>query len=133
MALPGIKTKSLYSSIFIFLFLITFGCSCNSPNQNNTAEQQPAQVVNVPSFNADSAYIYTERQVLFGPRIPNSTAHDNCGDYLVTQLRQWCDTVIEQRAPILAYDGKTLRMRNIIGSFNPSKANRLPAIFNYYE
>ena len=125
MALPGIRTKPLLSSFFPSLLLIMIvGCSCNSTNQNSNVEQ-PTPVVNVPSFNPDSAYIYTETQVAFGPRIPNSTAHDNCGDYLVAQLRRWCDTIIEQRAPIPAYDGKTLRMRNIIGSFNPTKANRI--------
>ena len=37
----------------------------------------PEVVVN---FDADSAYSYVERQVAFGPRVPNTEAHRRCGE-----------------------------------------------------
>lgn len=125
MAQPGVRIKKFISpfSFFVFIFFLL---ACNSPKQEQVQEtQQPVPVVNVPSFNPDSAYIYTKVQVDFGPRIPNSVAHTKCGDYLAASLKQWCDTFIEQKAPITAYDGKVLQMRNMIGSFNPSVANRI--------
>ncbi len=110
------------SAIYI-IFLV--GCSGNKNTESETVETPPAPVINVPVFNADSAYLYTKTQVDFGPRIPNSKAHKQCGDYLASLLKQWCDTVFEQTAPITAHDGKVLQMRNIIGSFNPAAGNRI--------
>lgn len=40
-----------------------------------------------PAFNADSAYQFTAKQVSFGPRVPNSPAATNCGDWLVAKFR----------------------------------------------
>ena len=40
-----------------------------------------------PAFCADSAYSYIERQMAFGPRVPNSAAHMQCAVWLIEQLR----------------------------------------------
>ncbi len=42
-----------------------------------------------PVFNADSAYHFIEKQVAFGPRVPNTTAHKACGDFLIGQLETY--------------------------------------------
>lgn len=119
--------QKIYIALSVVITGLIYGCfSCNQSKQDNTTATTKQQTMeNVPSFNADSAYIYTKAQVDFGPRIPNSVAHAKCGDYLVAQLKQWCDTVMEQRATIPAHDSKQLQMRNIIGSFNPTSANRI--------
>jgi hypothetical protein len=125
MALPGTGDKTTGHFIYmICAMMLISGCGGNKEAQVKTPEpvQQP---LNIPSFNPDSAFIYTKVQVDFGPRIPNSKSHVLCGDYLVAQLKQWCDTVIEQRTTITAYDGRALQMRNIIGSVNPQNANRI--------
>jgi glutaminyl-peptide cyclotransferase len=111
-----------------FLFVVILFIAACSGNKDQTTEEDktlPPPPVNVPQYIADSAYIYTKAQVDFGPRVPNSEAHRKCGDYLVAQLKQWCDTVVEQKAGITAHDGKVLQMRNIIGSFNPAAGNRI--------
>lgn len=113
-----------YSVVGLLIFLSA--CKSNkSSEEESVAAPEPEVPVSVPQFNPDTAFRYTEVQVKFGPRVPGSAAHKKCGDYLFSVLKQWCDTVIEQNAPITAHDGKVFQMRNIIGSFNPAAGNRI--------
>jgi len=99
-------------------------CSCgNNATNNTTATTKYIQVS--PDFNADSAYLFVDKQVEFGPRVPNSVEHVACGDYLVGELKRFGAEVIEQRADLKAYDGTILKARNIIGSYNTSNSNRI--------
>jgi len=78
-----------------------------------------------PDFNADSAYSFVEKQLAFGPRVPGTTAHQACGDYLAAKLTEFGAQVTEQKADITHYDGKNLTLRNIIGSYYPEKEKRI--------
>ena len=65
--------------------LLSLVSSCGSSKNKNTTENEEttqASAVQVPAFSADSAYLYIERQVAFGPRVPNTDAHRACGEYL---------------------------------------------------
>lgn len=124
MVQPGVRIELLCC----FIISLLAGCTSCNHQQNNDQSQTtiPSKPsIPAPSFNPDSAYLYVKIQVDFGPRVPNSVAHTKCGDYLAVQLRQWCDTVIEQRTSIKAHDGKMLDNRNLIGSFNPQLNNRI--------
>jgi hypothetical protein len=79
----------------------------------------------VPYFNADSAYYFVERQVSFGPRVPNTQAHAECADYLAQTLGRFTHATEVQEARVRAFDGTTLNIKNIIGSFNPESKNRI--------
>lgn len=81
--------------------------------------------VQVPAFDADSAYLYVKQQVDFGPRTPNSEAHDRCGDYLAAKLETFGAKVYNQRVDLTGYDGRTLKARNIIGAYNPDSKRRV--------
>ena len=64
------------------LALLSF-MACGGNNQGNTAnnaDEANKRVVNVPQFNADSAFFFVKAQVDFGPRAMNTAAHDACGD-----------------------------------------------------
>lgn len=82
----------------------------------------PEVVVN---FDADSAYSYVERQVAFGPRVPNTEAHHRCGEWLASELRRRGADVTEQRADLTAFDGTVLKAVNILGRFNTESPDRL--------
>ncbi|HXH19425.1 MAG TPA: M28 family peptidase [Chitinophagales bacterium] len=82
-------------------------------------------LVSTPSFNADSAFYFLQKQVAFGPRVPNTTAHVNCGNWLDSILRQSADTVYLQTGQVTAYDGTKLNFKNIIASFNPETKQRI--------
>ena len=61
----------------------------------------------------------------FGPRIPNSEAHQKAGDYLASQLKSYGAVVVEQRFSATTYSNVKLNLRNIIASFYPNKKKRI--------
>ena len=77
------------------------------------------------NFNADSAYLYVEKQVSFGPRVPNTEAHRRTGDWLVEEMKRHGIQVTEQKADIKAFDGTILKSRNIFGQINPGVKDRI--------
>ena len=73
-----------------------------------------------PSFSSDSAYAYIERQMAFGPRVPNSNAHMQCAVWLIEQLKAFGAEVELQKGFMPDYKGDNQQIYNIIGHFTPS-------------
>ena len=117
------QTGIIKNSLVIFSLFLIFACS--SDQQNTSLSKKITQKTLTPNFNADSAYLYIKNQVDFGPRVPNSLAHDNCHQYLSENLKRFGADVITQEAPIKRYDGLLLNMKNIIASFNKDIAKRI--------
>ena len=108
---------------FTKLYLGFLGClvflvglvSCN----------KQAAVIERPSFCSDSAYAYIERQMAFGPRVPNSAAHTQCAVWLIEQLRAFGAEVELQKGFMPDYRDNNQQIYNIIGHFNtPETASR---------
>ena len=81
------KTKLI--PLFSLLLLVACGSSSNQEPTATTTIMQPAAALPTQAeaaFNADSAYAYVANQVAFGPRVPNTKAHKQCGDYLAAEL-----------------------------------------------
>ena len=111
------------------LYLIPVFClfsACNNKGTTDTTDTpvQSYQKVS-PDFDADSAYTYIQKQTDFGPRVPNTNAHIECGDYLVSELKRFEAEVIEQKTELTTFDGTKLNARNIIGSYNTDKKQRI--------
>ena len=107
---------------------ISLTTSCETKKQPTAVIEQEAPAVatiNAPEFNPDSAYAYIAKQVSFGPRVPNTAAHQACGDYLIAKLKSQGARVEVQSFQSTAYDGKVLKLRNIVGSYNTGAANRI--------
>lgn len=114
------------NSMFIlsaFILFSAFSCGTNGSKTTSTDITEKKVIVQVPQFDADSAYKYIQAQVDFGPRTPNSKGHVACGDYLAAKLAEHGAKVISQNAELPAYDGTLLKARNIIGSFKPESKN----------
>ena len=77
-----------------------------------------------PSFSSDSAYAYIERQMAFGPRVPNSNAHMQCAVWLIEQLKAFEAEVELQKGFMPDYKGDNQQIYNIIGHFSPSLGGR---------
>jgi Zn-dependent M28 family amino/carboxypeptidase len=88
-------------------------------------ETSPAVQVQVPVFQEDSAYVYVERQLAFGPRVPGTPAHTACGSWLAAQLRAAGAQVTEQTGSVRTFNGITLTARNLIAAFSPGNARRV--------
>ena len=101
----------------------------NNDTMTDISGQEAAS--RVPEFSADSAFLYLKRQVEFGPRVPGSEAHVRTADWLCGELRRHGAEVMEQKAELKAFDGTVLKCRNIFGSFNPEKKERLLLLAHY--
>ena len=112
--------------------LLTATACGGSKNQKADATLQEIISVTVPQFNSDSAYQYVKMQVDFGPRVPNSKEHVDCGNYLASQLENFGAQVTNQYADLIAYNGTLLKARNIIGSYQPENKKRI-ALFAHWD
>jgi len=104
--------------------LVLAGCKHKQP-QRPTAPSVDYTQVAVPAFCADSAYLYVAEQLAFGNRIPGTKAWKQCGEYLLTQMRRWCDTVVVQDFKSTLWDDSRVPGRNIIASINPQADKRV--------
>ena len=112
------------SLLFMSLLVLLSTCT-KTPKTNQTETQNTMNQVSVPEFSADSAYSFIKKQVDFGPRVPNTPAHVACGNYLEQKLRDFGADVTIQQANLKAFDGTTLKAKNIIGSYNPEAEARI--------
>ena len=111
---------------FLILALAAIVSACGSSEKPvNKDTNASEEVVQVPAFNGDSAYAYIEKQVSLGPRVPGSPAHAACAAWLENTMRKFGDTVIVQSFMARAYNGETLRGKNIITSFNVENKKRV--------
>lgn len=109
------KRKNSYLRFIGCLVLLVGLVSCN---------KKPVQV-NRPAFSADSAYAYIEAQMAYGPRVPNSKAHNDCAVWFIQQLRARGAKVELQRGQMPDYRGNMQQIYNIIAHFStPEIANR---------
>lgn len=112
----------MLKNILFFMSLLLSGFSCK---QAPKVQDQFAVKVDVPVFNADSAYQYTAMQVSFGPRVPGTKAHEACGNYLAGELERFGARVTVQEASLQLQDKTPVQIKNIIGSFQPENKNRI--------
>ncbi|HEY8401675.1 MAG TPA: M28 family peptidase [Cytophagaceae bacterium] len=117
--------NSQWGLLFLSMLFLFFSCKEEKKKETTTTTEKPVVNVNLPVFNADSAYEYVAAQVRFGPRVPNTPAHRKCGDYLVAKLNQAGAKVYEQEFQARAFNGNNLNLRNIIAEFNPDASKRI--------
>ncbi|MCF8307572.1 MAG: M28 family peptidase [Bacteroidales bacterium] len=114
--------------ITITIFAVT-ACITPDNEQKETSSGEESEEkqasVNVPEFNADSAFHFVKKQTDFGPRVPNTKAHTKCADYLAQKMKGYADTVIVQQSKVRAYNNDILNIKNIISVFNPGKTKRI--------
>ena len=112
------------SLLFMGLLVLLSACTKTTKTSHSETPENASQVL-VPAFSADSAYLYIQKQVDFGPRVPNTSQHVACGNYLEQKLRDFGAGVTIQKADLKAFDGTILKAKNIIGSFNPEAKTRI--------
>lgn len=118
----------------IGLMMLLLGCGTRGSGSSTGREETgvaPDVEVSVPSFSGDSAYRNVARQVEFGPRVPNTSAHESAAVWLASELSRHGAEVTLQKADLPAWDGTVLRSTNIMGSFNPELGDRLLLMAHY--
>lgn len=112
----------------IFLAALLYSCSGEEQEIIPDVEVNIDEVIKTiqpPDFNQDSAYNFIQKQVDFGPRVPNSAAHVACGNFLVEKLKEYGASVIEQTGVVKAFNNDKLNIKNIIAQFQPEKQARI--------
>ncbi|WP_026236504.1 M28 family peptidase [Pontibacter roseus] len=120
--------KNSMKSLALLLLTALSLNSCDSTEKAETSNRVAVEeeaIVQAPEFNADSAYHFVERQVAFGPRVPNTAEHYKTGEWLIETLRSYGAEVQVQSFQARAFDGKMLNLRNIIATINPGAAKRV--------
>jgi hypothetical protein len=120
--------------VVIGLLFLTVSCQFTPPTSaevppesKQTEEVGKKPLTQVPEPQKDSLWYYVSRQVAFGPRVPGTVAHQQCGDYIVQFLKSRTNppVVTEQITTALTFDRKTIPVRNIIASFYPDRSQRV--------
>src|SRR5258706_6555169 len=109
-------------SVATIILGVLAGCT---PKKKVEEKQTPTRVVEVPRFNADSAYFFVERQVKFGPRVPNTKSHQQAADYFVDRLKKCGATLAIQDFDAVTWDNQRIQLKNIIASYNPQAEKRI--------
>ncbi|MBN2413318.1 M28 family peptidase [candidate division KSB1 bacterium] len=102
--------KNIKILFCVFIFLTLNGCNSQS----------------VPDFDNENAYNYLKKQCEFGPRVPGSTGHQQCKDYLIQTLQRHADNVTPQIFMFsFGEPVRTVSATNIIAAFQPEKSERI--------
>ena len=108
--------------VFLLAALVTFlFFSCDSEKVN--AVNKKTEAIEIPSFNAEYAYDLVQKQVDFGPRVPETESHAACAEWLKAQLNAYGWKTDFQSAEVDGYDGKRLNIKNI-AFYNTTKQNK---------
>ncbi|MDH5598622.1 MAG: M28 family peptidase [Cyclobacteriaceae bacterium] len=116
------------SVLLLFSFaLILLSCNSDKESSSNSVDKETLNNIHlaIPEFSSDSAYAFVKQQVDFGPRVPNSEAHKQAGEWIVNRLKSFGATVYEQDFQTSTYDGVKVNLKNIIGSFNTNHKKRI--------
>ena len=101
------------------------GAASSTDNETSTEAVATTTASERQAFDGNGALDLTRQQCNFGPRVPGTQAHAKCADWLISTLKQSCDTVILQTGTVqTATEGK-IGIKNIIGVINPDASQRL--------
>lgn len=127
MKIPFCKNRSKHrnSRLLAYLLMVLLSVASCKRGKEQPHENTPARVVTVPKFKGDSAYYFVERQVKFGPRVPNTSAHAKTADFLVNRFTQYKAKVAVQEFEATTFDNEKLKLKNIIASYNPEVKKRI--------
>lgn len=116
----------LYKYIF-FLLITGFVTACKTEPEQTPADTTtaPSAPVHVPVFSKDSAYVFVEKQVSFGPRVPGSEEHKMARQWIVQKFKSLGANVTEQSFKAKTATIGEVRGANIIASYNPDYARRV--------
>ena len=116
--------------------LMASACGGRKPDaavaaESNSNAVEPA--AKLPAANADSLYAFVARQVDMGPRIPGTTGHDACVEYITARLRA-SGAAIEIQDTLFApaeSSVKPQRVRNITGRYNAGAPRHVMLLAHY--
>lgn len=116
--------SNLQMLLLLSVLLLFVGCENEGGDTQDDAEEVFVTVP-VPKFEQDSAYNYIQKQVDFGPRVPNTEAHRQCKDWFISKFNEFGAEVIAQDFQAEAFTGEIYNGWNIIAQYNPKAKKRV--------
>ncbi len=117
---------------FVYLIILAFaapflmkGLGCNDTPPINTVEEKPLPTLDIPSFSADSAYVFTDKIVGMSPRVVGTEGSKKVKAYLIQQFKKYGADIVEQPFEVKTFDGKTHAAVNIIARCNLQATKRI--------
>ncbi|MCX6352451.1 MAG: M28 family peptidase [Bacteroidetes bacterium] len=115
---------------YLFLASVLVFASCNQEQKTDDSNHTKPDSTEVKpangfGFNEDSAYQSINTQVGFGARIPNTEAQEKCAAYLYQKLKTYMPDVVMQETKVTAYNGTSLKCKNILAYFHKERKNRI--------
>jgi hypothetical protein len=107
----------------IGLLALAWGCSGQDNKSETEVVTQP--IKDYPKFNPDSAYAFVQKQVDFGPRVPETEAHEATKNWILGKFENYGLEVETQDFDVKTYDGLSWGLSNIIASYNPQAKKRI--------
>ena len=105
--------------------MTTCGSTRSSETSSESTTDTTTATINRSPFDGEGAYALTSQQCDFGPRVPGTSAHSKCAEWLIATLKASCDTVMVQTGTVQTAKSGSLAIKNIIGVFNPDASQRL--------
>ncbi|HEY0866912.1 MAG TPA: M28 family peptidase [Fimbriimonas sp.] len=85
-------------------------------------------------FDKTRAWDHLTRQVAFGPRVPGTTAHSNCRDYLLAEFKKHTDNArLQEFKHTWSQDNRQYTMWNIIGEQNWQNATTRVTLYAHWD
>lgn len=118
MIFPSRLPKQLRSAparLIFYLLVLNFGCA-----------DKPLPPLKVPPFDAARAFADLEAQVEMGPRVPNTSPHEACLQYLQDTLATYANSIrLQKFTHLVQKTGERVALTNIISSFGPNSGPRI--------
>lgn len=114
-------SKTLLLSLFVILGLT----ACEGDNSKIKLKPQEKTKVRIPKFDGQAAKVFVDKQVAFGPRVPNSEGHKKCKEWLVSTFQSFGAKVQEQDFTATSFNNIELNGTNIIARYNPEVKERV--------
>lgn len=109
---------------FWLIGLLVFAWACSGEKATETVVKEVITKP-YPTFNADSAYAFVQKQVDFGPRVPGTKGHNDTKNWIISKLEGYGWSVQNQDFQVKTYDDLTWDLTNIIASYNPKASKRI--------
>lgn len=115
---------------FWLIGLLVLAAACSAPKEETKTTVEKV-VKPYPTFSPDSAYAFVQKQVDFGPRVPETAAHTATKNWLMEKLSGYGFSVETQDFQAKTYDGLTWNLSNIIASYHPEAKKRILLAAHY--
>lgn len=107
----------------LLIFCLAIACKEDPKPAPTPAVKKPR--AKIPSSNVDSVFTFVDTQLQFGHRIPGTSEHAACKDWLVDKFKGYGASVDVQEFKASFFDKVDQQAYNIIASYNPNHQQRV--------